>query len=1190
MMTRKPLLVTLFLAAFTLTLAVAALAATATATSGVPDPPPVPWQTLNSPPGAPLSAFAASSTFSTDHILLAGTSTGLYRSDNAGQSWNALGSGPAGPVATAKKIVLSPAFPSDHTLFVLASPYGGADRAVLRSTDDGVTWQTVWQGSPAHDLVLSPAYPTDHTVFLVGSALGVSQVRRSTNEGQTWQIVGNPADLEAYRIVLSPNYAVDHTAFVAGYGRIHRSTNGGTTWQPLNAPGPNYDLAISPDFAIDHTLWATYRENEGSGVRPEGGIIRSTDGGTTWIVSAGGLPGYYLTFYHDLAVESAGGAIYVAMRDEGTGGAFPSRIYRSDNKGLRWAPQPLLPGNATPDHVLAPVSLPDLIVSATNGLYRYGSSCYEALADGGFETGPDLLGYSGVTRAWEMSDTVLPAGYTQNPKYAGGWALRTGIAAGGANVYSYSSANQRISIPANATHAELTFYRYPIVGDTEAVGNDEVEAANLLEAGPDVADYQYLLALFDDGSYQTLRTWRSNDRAWLATTIDLRGLAGRNFRLQVGTYNNGTGGISSMGVDAVGLWICGPQPASLFKVYLPLILRNELAPTPTNTPTATVTSTRTATPTRTPSPTTPPGTIPTATPGAAPTPVWLGEAVLPTGSHPHGLVVSIDGYELYVAFHGIDHSGHSLGVMDAPHMTLDSQIVLGPGALGPNQVTVLPASGHVVVTNRQTANASVVDPVTGTVVGTIPVGQMPDGVVYAGNLGYIANYGSNNVTVFNPLTLGVVGTLGNVGQEPALLTADPFSGDTFLSAHGSSEALALQGTTVLGGWNSVPSPYGVSYDPASRRLYLANRGGSHSITVIDVYLDQVVGTISVGKEPFVLTVNPDSGHLFVACGDEVKIYDTLDWSLVTSIPVPAGAEEGITIDSRLDRVYVSSGDTDRVTVIQDQWSRQVVFVSDRDGNSEIYRMLPDGRRQMRLTTTADGYEAAPAGSPDGRWIAYERWVEGGPTHLWLMSRDGRGALGLTDGPSDNLQPSWSADSSKIAFMSNRDGDWEIYVYDLTTHGMAQLTHNGWNDTEPDWAKSGGRIAFVSNPTSSNGEIFTMAADGSDVRRLTTNFNGDRQPSWSPLAERLAFYSTRPEGQALYTLRADGTDIRLLAPQSLGPGSPAWSYAGNSIVFSGYRSGSGYSEIMRIGADGSGLVLLTNNEVNFDSSPGWLGAR
>lgn len=65
------------------------------------------------------------------------------------------------------------------------------------------------------------------------------------------------------------------------------------------------------------------------------------------------------------------------------------------------------------------------------------------------------------------------------------------------------------------------------------------------------------------------------------------------------------------------------------------------------------------------------------------------------------------------------------------------------------------------------------------------------------------------------------------------------------------------------------------------------------------------------------------------------------------------------------------------------------------------------------------------------------------------------------------------------------------------------------------------------------------------------------------------------------MRYDGTDIRLLAPQSLRPASPAWGYVGDTIVFSGYRPGSGHSEIMRIEADGSGLALLTHNEVNFD---------
>ena len=153
--------------------------------------------------------------------------------------------------------------------------------------------------------------------------------------------------------------------------------------------------------------------------------------------------------------------------------------------------------------------------------------------------------------------------------------------------------------------------------------------------------------------------------------------------------------------------------------------------------------------------------------------------------------------------------------------------------------------------------------------------------------------------------------------------------------------------------------------------------------------------------------------------------------------------------------------------------------------------------------------------------------------------------------------------------------------------MAQLTQNSWNDTDPDWARTGGRIAFVSHITSSNGEIFTMATDGSDVRRLTTNFNGDGEPSWSPLAERLALWR-QPAGGSRGLHSPRRWHGHPAAAQGLRPGSPAWGYTGDSIVFSGYRPGSGYSEIMRIDADGSGLVLLTNNEVDFDSSPGWLG--
>ena len=392
----------------------------------------------------------------------------------------------------------------------------------------------------------------------------------------------------------------------------------------------------------------------------------------------------------------------------------------------------------------------------------------------------------------------------------------------------------------------------------------------------------------------------------------------------------------------------------------------------TATRTATALATSTYAPrdcTRTPTAT--PTAIPTATPGFVPTPYWAGQLNLPAGSRPHGVAVNAAGDRVYVAFHGVDHSGHTLGVVNE-YLSLQAQIDLGPAGQGPNGVAVIPSSGRVVVANRQTANAAVVDPVAGAVVQTIAANLMPDGVIVEGGYGYIANYGNDTVTVFDPTTLAVIRTLYGVGHEPAMFAGDPASGDVYLSAHGSNQVFVLREGQVASHWDNIPEPYGLSFDPASRRLYVANRGAAHTVTVLDVYHDWIVGTIPLLKEPFVLFVNPDSGHLFIACGDQVEVYDTLDWRQVTSIPVPPGAEEGIAFDPRLSKVFVTSRDSDALTVIQDQGPAQVVFASDRDGNGEIYRMLPDGRNQVRLTFTADAWETAPAGSPDGRWIAYER--------------------------------------------------------------------------------------------------------------------------------------------------------------------------------------------------------------------------
>ena len=796
------------------------------------------------------------------------------------------------------------------------------------------------------------------------------------------------------------------------------------------------------------------------------------------------------------------------------------------------------------------------------------AGCWEGLTNGGFET--DV--------AWIIRSNPVLAAYVTTPVHGGSHSMRTGIGQGSANMTSYSPIEQAVTFPAGLASATLTFWRYNVNGDvaTAAAAGWQPDPASLPRTEADridsvqVADYFYALAILPDGAIDYLVNKTINAPSWRARSITLNAsrYAGKSIRFQFGTYNNGTGGISRTFVDDVSLTFCPPTGT----------------PTQTATPTATeVGASPTPAGTRTP--------IPTAMPGFVPTPYWTGRLNLPAGSRPHGVAVNAAGDRVYVAFHGVDHNGHTLGVVNE-YLSLQARIDIGSGSQGPNGVAVIPSNGRVVVANRQTANAAVVDPVAGAVVQTVAANFMPDGVIVEGGYGYIANYGNDTVTVFDPTTLAVIRTLSGVGHEPAMFAGDSASGDVYLSAHGSNQVFVLRDGQVAAHWDNISEPYGLSFDPASRRLYVANRGTGHTVTVLDVYHDWIVGTIPLLKEPFVLFVNPGSGHLFIACGDRVEVYDTMDWRQITSIPVPDGAEEGIAFDPRLDKIYVTSGSSDALTVIQDEGPEQVVFASDRDGNGEIYRMLPDGRNQVRLTFTADALETTPTGSLDGRWIAYERHDAGDSTYsqIWVMSRDGRGAHMLTEGPFNSRNPAWSPDSQKIAFASDRDGDWEIYVYDLVAHTINKVTDNLTNELHPDWSFSTDRIAYTSDLYTPNGEIFVMNADGSDAQRLTINFNGDGGPSWEPAFYRIAFWGSRPQGQGIYTMKSDGTDITLLVPQSLRPGGPAWGLVGDAILFSGYRPDSGYSEIMRVQPDVSGLVLLTHNEVNFDYAPGWLSGR
>jgi TolB protein len=265
--------------------------------------------------------------------------------------------------------------------------------------------------------------------------------------------------------------------------------------------------------------------------------------------------------------------------------------------------------------------------------------------------------------------------------------------------------------------------------------------------------------------------------------------------------------------------------------------------------------------------------------------------------------------------------------------------------------------------------------------------------------------------------------------------------------------------------------------------------------------------------------------------------------------------------------------------------------------SELYRVPLGGGAATRLTRNrASDYFAVA--SPDGRRIAFVS-DRGGDDDIWVMRADGSRPRVLTrdrpraGGPAPlDTAPAWSPDGRRIAFASDRaGGEHEIYVMSADGSGVRRLTRTARHviDTTPAWSPDGRRIAFASTRAGHfNLELFTMRPDGTGLRRLTRTggsdavLGDDATPSYAPDGSRIAFASNRDQNNEVYVMDADGSGQRRLTRSARADDLlPRFSPDGARIAFS--SSGpTGASRVIVMGADGSAPRALGPG-----AEPSWL---
>ena len=258
-------------------------------------------------------------------------------------------------------------------------------------------------------------------------------------------------------------------------------------------------------------------------------------------------------------------------------------------------------------------------------------------------------------------------------------------------------------------------------------------------------------------------------------------------------------------------------------------------------------------------------------------------------------------------------------------------------------------------------------------------------------------------------------------------------------------------------------------------------------------------------------------------------------------------------------LYSVSGVDVQYPVYSPDGSR-LAYMSVKDDASGELHIVDVATKRDKVLVTSELAEMSPRFSPDGQWIVFQHRINGN-AEICVIGVDGGEVRNLTNNPARDMHPAWSPDGSKIVFVSNREGNFDIFsIYTMNPDGSEQhrIYYTYAISMNPTWSPDGTQIVFVNDKEdgrTGNFEIFAIEPETvNPERRLTFRRHYDVEPVFSPDGKRIAFTSNTDGNFEIYVMNSDGSGLLRITRNPGDDSGPSWSPDGKKLVFSGNRSG------------------------------------